>query len=177
MAGEDLLNELKLQFDRELDIKTKLDAKASGVITMSGAVTTVFMGFGAFILRDLQTASWVTGVCIGLLIGAAVLTTIGIYLSSRAYRLRDYHYPLKHKTFYDPNTEELNASIVQQFIQVPKSTFEEHMVNSYLECNRRNSDQNSEKASLINDAQNLYILALALIPVFVLVVSLAKFIK
>lgn len=177
MPESDLLKELDSQFRREMEVKSKLDDKASAIITMAGAVTTIFMGFGIFLLRDVTTQSISILVSGSLfLLSEVILTTCAIRFAINAYKLREYMYPMVHTAFFRPEGT-YNEEMVQRFVAVSEKDFQLHMIEQYLNSIRNNNRANGDKAVLVNTAQRLYLLALSMIPPFVLTIVIAKFLS
>ena len=55
MPEKEFLEALRTQFERDTELKTKLDNKANNMITVSGTIATVFMGFGSFLLTKMDS--------------------------------------------------------------------------------------------------------------------------
>jgi hypothetical protein len=53
--SDDFRQELRSQFDRLGQVKERLDNKANNIMAMSGTITTLFMGFGIFLLTDIKS--------------------------------------------------------------------------------------------------------------------------
>lgn len=172
-ARSDLLQELNQQFARELNVKSILDSKASGIITMAGAVTTLFMGFGIFLLRDISPSIPLLFYLGVVFLMAEILITINaIRFAVNSYRLREFTYPIMHMAFF--KGEIIDPEAVEEFTNAEKAEFQDHMIEEYLTSLRANNQSNAEKAELIKTAQQLYLLALSMIPPFALIVVLAK---
>lgn len=53
MPTEQYLQELRSQYDNELDVRKNLDDKVGKMITTTGTVTSLLFGFGVFIITRL----------------------------------------------------------------------------------------------------------------------------
>lgn len=174
-ALEEFLEEVRLQFARKVEVKEKLDAKANNLITMAGAVTTLFLAFGAFILKELNvTNPVILGFGLLILVLEVVITIIGIWRAISAYRLRSFEYPMHENAFINENTGELDPNKIDNFVTVSKQEFQLHMINEYLESMKTNSVHNSEKADLINQAYILYLISLIMIVPFAFTIVAAR---
>ncbi len=106
MTEKDFLDELRIQFDRLLKTKSNLDSKATGMITMSGLVSTLLMGFGTLLLRSIKPDFQYFNCIFWVLLGGISLMIITIILSVLAYKSRDQWYPLGSDKFYKNNNYE-----------------------------------------------------------------------
>ena len=101
---ESFLSELKSQFDKEIDLRKNLDAKANTMITVASGVSTLLIAIGTFLVsRILQQnvyGIYVYGISIAILGVGIVLAVLGIAFFIQAYSLRDYRYPMGHEWFF-----------------------------------------------------------------------------
>jgi hypothetical protein len=94
LIGRWLLQELRLQYEKELELRSNLDGKANNVITVSGTIAGFLLVFGTFLLGGLVSNSGLSGYATGSLIGG-IGTAIGAILSSIiSSLLRKYLYAL-----------------------------------------------------------------------------------
>ena len=175
MPSADFLRELRLQYDRIHQIKDSLRTKANNTIMMSGTITPLLIGFGIFLLRDIEPQNFVFLIfAILALMAEIILTTIIIRYSLNAYRAREYYYPISYEPFYD--NENLREDVIQLFIDSNDEEFNRLYINEYLTGIRQNQRTLTDISNKIDVAQKYFLALVGTIPFFVLMLILAKFI-
>lgn len=166
-AIDEFLSELKIQFDRLIDVKEKLDNKANNLMAMSGTISTILMGVGVFIMNTKYNASELFYVmlilfCIGisLLIGSIVVNIF-------AYRLRTQDYPIGSKNFFCCGKQ--NNTVVKEYTTAHKIDFQEMIVTMYLDCIQDAEKKIDHKGYLVKRAQILFLIGLLTLPVILLI--------
>lgn len=179
MPNDELLTELQSQLERVIQIKDRLDTKANNMITISGIVATVFMGFGTFLLSNVDLTKHL---CIAILAGLSlfaeiILTVFTIKYSLESYKLRNYYLPLGYQAFFDENTDEINYDVIKQFNESSKEDFDQHFIDEYLRSIKSYQVQNHDQTVGINKAQRTMIGTIVAIPVFAFFIVLLKFLS
>lgn len=177
MPSADLLREIRIQYDRIHQIKDSLRTKANNTIMMSGTITPLLIGFGIFLLQDVESANYGYVIAAILaLMAEVILTTFTIKYSLNAYRTKEYYYPVSYGPFYlaDGN---FNEDVIQQFIDSTDDEFNEHFIREYLIGIRQNQNTLSDVTNKIDTAQKLFLLLVGTLPFFALMIILAKFIN
>jgi hypothetical protein len=173
----EFLDELKSQFTRTIDVKDSLDSKANNLITMAGAVATLFLGFGTFLIGQLQISDpIILGFALTFLMLEVVITIVGIWRAIGGYKLRDYYYPIVSEAFIHKEGEmkgKLNFDIINLFLNASQRELALHLIKTYMQYLRTNELANEEKAKLIEEAHWLYLIALIMIAPFALTIVIA----
>jgi len=175
MSSDDFLKELTLQFDRILRIKDSLQTKANNTIAMSGSVTALLVGFTVFLLKDFQAKTeFFLYFGIVALIIEIIVTSSAINHAMRAYRMREYYYPLSYEAFFEKNNP--NFDVIEQFKNASKDDFNHHFIKEYLIGIRQNQQAVNDVATNIERAQKTYLYSIVIIPFFVTMIVLSKFV-
>jgi len=175
MAMNLFLHESRLRFERLMATKEKLDSKANTIIATSGTIATLFMGFGLFLLSDIDPIGLFFIPAMVVLLAEIILTVITLRHAIIAYRLAEYFYPFETVDFLqDDNTIDHNN--IRHFLNAPQDILEEEVSNTYWECIRDNEASNNNKVQNIDSSQNYLILSVSLIPLFSFIVILAKYV-
>ena len=176
MPQENLLEELKLQFERFIQHKERLDTKTNNIIVMAGAIFTLFMGFGVFLLSGIESnqPALVNSAFVLLIIGI-ILFVLSILYSIEAYRLRNYYYPLGYNAFYNENG--LNHDVISQFNNATVEEFNQHFIAEYLESIKQNQQSVLEIAKNLDRALLFFVGLVLLIPIFSIVIIAIKLIQ
>jgi hypothetical protein len=158
--SNEFLNELRLQFERDLDIRKTLDSKATSTITMSGTIVTILIGIGTFLVTRLDPTSQVYGTSLIIFaIGViSAITCIGFVITS--YMLKKYIYPMGHEQFFING--EYNTEMSDKFRKAPRDQFTKRMIQEYLTSIKNFSKVNADKAILIKIGQVLFLGCIAL---------------
>src|SRR5215212_6305139 len=104
MVNRLMLEELRLEFEREMDLKKTLEGKATSMITIAGIIVTLLFGFttfsSSFLDNIIQSFSIPLVYFILILIGViGCIGSIGISLWS--IKLRPYAIPSTLEHFFD----------------------------------------------------------------------------
>lgn len=177
MPIEDLNKELRSQLERLIALKDRLDSKANNMITMSGTIATLFMGFGVFLLSDVDIEkNLCLSIFAGLILSAEVILTIfTIKYSLDSYKLRDYYHPIGYKAFYDEDNDRVDEDVLNDFAQRNTVEIENHLAKEYVKSIKSYEQQNKKQTIGINLAQRSFLIAIILIPIFAVVLLLLKF--
>jgi hypothetical protein len=99
---EAFLEELKIQFDKLIDLRKALDSKASTVITIGSGLITVNIAIGTFIISQIVLQKNIYSLIpIGALALGTVLAVISIWQFIRSFSIRDYLYPMGSTYFFN----------------------------------------------------------------------------
>lgn len=177
-----LLHELRLQNDREHDVKKNLDSKSSNIASYSVTFTVLLFGFGSFLLDKIETSNSLLLISITtILIVSLVLSIISLIFSVRAFHLRDYWYVMSHGSFFRdtelPKDSKKwyeyidNKEITAWITDFPKrEDYEDFMIKEHLVGLRVNSLNNNNKADWINKAHLVFVFAVCMVPLILLII-------
>lgn len=179
MINVEFTQELKSTFERMIQLKERLDTKANNMITMSGTIATLFMGFGIFLLSNIGlTNNWTLGLSASLLIIAEIfLTFCTIRSSLDSYKLRNYVHPITSQRFFKENEIEPDKDEYELFENANSDDVNHHLVREYLKSIRSYEVQNREQTIGINRAQKTFLWSLVMIPIFSILVIAMMFFK
>jgi len=175
MSNTEFLEELKLQFQRFINHKERLDNKANNMIAMTGTIAILFMGFGIFLLTDLKLSDDPVLFTLSafILMAEVIFTFFTIKYALDSYKLREYDHPVSYEKFY--KNGKLDESVVQQFKDLQKEEINEYFVDDYLNCIKSYETQNELQTKGINTAQKTFLCSIVLIPIFSALVIAATF--
>lgn len=165
MPDPEFFQELKDQYSRLLENRTNLDSKANNVITMSGTIVTLLMGFGLFIIKSIKLEYAYLYHAIFFLISGIVLLIAGIIFSTLAYRIQPMSFPLGHKAFFTCN--EYDSKKTEDFRNAEDDVFYKRMIEEYLVSIKENTEINASKAIKIKISHWLFVSGIITIPIIV----------
>jgi len=167
---------LKTEYDREFEVKERLDNKASNMITFSGATAAIFMGFGTFLLKDISTPNPILmGFSVlALLIGLGFIIKTIIH-AINASRIVEYSSVMIHSTFLDDDGKP-KRDIIKAYRNAPTRVFSGRLAKDYLGANYDNAKENAKKAVSLKEAQFAFRNAVVTIPIFAVFAIATKFI-
>jgi hypothetical protein len=172
MTDNGFFTEIRHQFDLDIDLKYKLDTKASSMITASGAITALLSGFGALVLKDMLTTNTFFVPALVLLLVQVGFTISSLCAAIGAYRLQEYTYPLVYSHL---RKDGKLTDKYREYKKMNEQEFDNLMIQSYLKSLEENKPLNDGKGRKVNVSQRLLIIALALVPILVFVVALSRF--
>jgi hypothetical protein len=161
---DEFLNELRKQFDYEIDIKDKLEAKATNTITVAGIMAAIFMGFGSQISDYVPNNSPYFSPALGVFLIELIVTMATVIISILAYKVGEYQFPLEREDFLSDDGK-YNTSRIEQYRKMEDDDYNK-LLKKYLKCIKYNAKENEKKATRIVWAQATLILAVVLIPIF-----------
>ncbi len=178
MSYDNIRKELELQLERFIQLKDRLDNKANNMITMTGTIATLFMGFGIFLLSDVTISEknviFVTASAITLMM-EVFFTILTIRYALNSYKLREYYHPFGYKKFM--NNENFDLDKVKELRDMKNPDFDENIIYNYTESLKSYATQTKLQFEGINDAQKVFKIALYAIPVFTFLMILIKYIN
>lgn len=168
---KDFLNELKFQYDRELELRNILDNKVTNLITTSSSIMTISIAIATFLISRIQS--------IYITIPSLVILGVGILFATRAtlyflnsYSLKTYRFAMGSESFFD-DAGKYKEDVAKRFLNARRQTFAEHIAKEYLESINRNMKTNQDKANSIKNGQrslNWSVLTVSMLVTFVIVV-------
>jgi len=172
---------LEKAYEKEFKDSSDLNTKATSMITMSGTIATLFMGFGSIVLKDIPKSNYLILISASLiLLLEVILTTFTIKKAVDAYKVkveRKYFYAMNYEQFFDFGREEFDMIEVEKFVKQPKTYFNVNLIQDYLNSILHNVKLNESKRDIINDSQCLFSFALLMVPIFALVIVVYKLVS
>jgi len=156
------LDELKTQFQNDLDARNALDTKSTHLITMSSTIVTILVSIGTFLVSKIglnpnienplifQVIFFVSLAILGV---GIILATICIYNLTKSYSLRKYKYPMGHEKFFANGNGKYLSDKADQYRNYPNEEFNKHIIREYLESIKFNADTISKKGQSIKEGQ------------------------
>lgn len=148
MSRLEFLNELRLQFEKDLDLKKTLDEKASRMITIAGTIVGFLFAFGTFILTRIGTEYAYVWLIKELLIGGIAVGILAILFATLASQLKKYRYVMGHEIFYNKDGSR-NKDKITEYADMDVSNFQDKMIKEYLQSINENSKTNHWKATTV----------------------------
>jgi hypothetical protein len=154
----DFPDELRLQFQREIDLRVNLDSKVNNLITMSASIITALIALGTLLVIKIDPKAEIFGASISIFIVGIVFASLAILFFIKSYSIRKYRYPMGHEAFFDKSGNYLKDT-VHKFIISPKEKFSEHMVKEYILSIKNFAERNGDKAAAIRNGQVMLLLS------------------
>ena len=166
-SSKEFLDELKSQFDRDLEIRKNLDSKSTSMITMSSSVVTVLIGIGTFLVShivSLDTKVDVFGTSLWILVLGILSAMVCIILLIISYALRSYTFPMGHEQFYKKDKkDEYDHENIQKFRNASENEFTGLMIEEYLACIKDANKASSNKSRFIKWGQISFLVSIGFI--------------
>lgn len=170
MSETNFLNELRTQFDRLLKTKENLDKKATGMITMSGLVSALLMGFGTILLRSIDPSFKYFQCMLVVLLFGVLLMVITIILSVMAYKTRDQWYPLGSDKFYD---KDFVPKAIDSYRKAEENIYNLRMIRDYIFSMNDTEKIIESKGKWLKVSQWAFLAGIGTISLIVLAIILA----
>ena len=134
MPTKEFFEELKIQLEREYDLKSKLDGKANTIIAITGTVASLLAGFGGILISKMNpTYEFINYILLDFILGLIIIVAT-LILALIAHLSRNYWYPIGHEQFFISDKEEPNKEKIKKFLDADDEKFYKHMINEYLYC-------------------------------------------
>jgi hypothetical protein len=129
-SESDFLNELKTQFERDVDLRKNLDNKANTMITISGSISTLLLAIATFLITKIHPTQ-------GIFFGSIIILGLGIIFSIisisffvKSYSLRKYRYVMGSEIFF--KNGKYDEAKIDRFRNASKEMFARHLIKEYL---------------------------------------------
>jgi hypothetical protein len=178
----ELLDELKAQYDKEFETQETLDKKTSTMMATAGTVTTLLFGFGTFLVTRIEPTYALLYFAILSLLAAIITNIFCVFMCVKAYYVRDYYFVARDKSFLkkNPNSYDAKDDIaglkgldddrIRHYIQMEESDFKLWLTRTYIAYTLINADNNDKKAKNIALAQLTFLIGLVIIPILLAIV-------
>ena len=170
-STKSLMDELKYQFDREIDLRKSIDSKISSFITTNSSITTLNVAIGVFFLSKIENTNnffyYIPIVFFGCVTLFAIISNL-IFIS--IYGMRKYRYPLGHQHFFKNN--EYSDDKIKKIMDLPKDHFNFIMIRSYLDSIKSFDEINEERTEKVKKGQIYLIISfitITLMIIFILI--------
>jgi len=148
LPDKEFFQELKDQFQREIDLKERLDTKASHLMTVAGTVITLLLGMIVLIFGQIDTETNFLKISFGLLIAGIVCAGLSLFAAVLTHITKNYTYPFGEEIFYKNN--KLDENTIKLFRESSEKKFYTRMIEEYLFSIKENSKENRSKSNTIN---------------------------
>lgn len=155
-------------------------SKATSIISIAGAVSSLLFGFGTFLLTRMEPSYELVGVAMIILGVAVVLDAISVGLAFWASRIRKYQFVMtttrkffqqeQYTTKEIKQAKNYNVKEIEKFMHMTHEEFNDMIIHDHLSCIKLNSETNRFKAKLIMAAQITFLTSLVLIPILLFIV-------
>ena len=175
----DFPDQLRSQFQREIDLRVNLDNKVNNLITMSASIMTVLIALGTLLVIKIDPRAEIFGISICIFIAGIVFASIAIWFFIKSYSIRKYRYPMGHEAFFDESGTYLK-DIVHRFTVSSKEKFSEHIVKEYILSIKNFAERNGDKATATRNGQAMLLvsaISVASLLIFILISFGLKYIS
>lgn len=169
MEDNGFYEEIKSEFDRETEIKSRLDTKSSNMMTASATVAVLIGGFASIVLSGIPSASQHFYVILTFFFLSVSLSIASLCIAIWSYMRKEYEYPFKITDF------RAEGKLTDEFREKRNysgKAFKNYMLQLYLKCLEKNRPINQRKTELINYSQWLLVAALVLLPFLLVVIGI-----
>jgi hypothetical protein len=147
-----LINELKFQYDREIDLKKSIDSKINSFITTSSSITTLNVAIGVFFLSKIEnTTNFYYYIPIILLGCVTLFAIVSILRFTSIYGIRMYKYPFGHQHFFENNVYSWEK--VNKIKDFQEDDFKLMMIKNYIESIKTFDEINEERTNKVKKGQ------------------------
>ena len=169
-----LLEELRSQFDRELNIHSTTDTKTNNMITMVSAIASFIIALGTFLLTTIINKNFYLFVPVAILLTAIGLAIIGIFYFIKSYSIRVHYYPIGHEKFIqidmkNRKIDPINSEIDKLINEKPED-FQRTMIIQYFAAIGVSAFNNTIKAKYMKYGQICFIGSIITIAMLLIVI-------
>jgi len=166
LPDKEFFQELKDQFQREVDLKDKLDTKAAHLMTIAGTVTTLLLGMVVFVFGQINVDTNLIKISFALLIAGIICGGLSLFAAVLTHITKNYTYPIGEEVFYKNN--QIDKETIKKFRESSDKKFYSAMIEEYLFSIKENSKENRKKSRTINGG-HVTLLAAILITIFAII--------
>lgn len=168
-STENLEEVMRDAYNDEMNRKSNLDDKASNLIFHSAEVAAIYGSIGLITSTKLFNDVQLNYPIVILLIGVSILVS-SIIISAKSHSLRDYLLAVQPELFVKSkdNDFEYDDKKIDDFRKKSDTEFHHFMTKVYINCLRKNFENNNKKAKELNISQKTFYIGVATIPLFIL---------
>ena len=150
-AEKSFLSELRMQFERQIDLRKNLDTKANSMITLATTIITINLAIAGFLVSRITDNFIVYYTSIGIFSLVVYFAINAIWKLVKVYEIKQYDYPIGYDYFFNGN--EFDESMIQGVKNISESQYNDRMFKGYLNGIRSHEILNIEKVDGINEGQ------------------------
>jgi len=170
MTYENLLTELRLQFERYIAHKERLDNKANALLTISGTVGTLLLGIGVIFFNSIVPNYINSFLIIAIFIISFILIVLTIIFSISVHILRNYFFPVDESTFM--SNDKVDDEDINEYAKASDDNFYRWLIKNYITCSENNFQSNQTKIRLLQAGHICFIIGITiLIPLMFLMLQ------
>ena len=170
-ARELFAEALRMAYEKGWEVKSTLENKGNNIMTISGTVAALLFGFGALFLKNLHPDYQFLFVFIALLIGGIIICVVAILLCGLSFRLQKYNVAIGLDFFAK------NKDLIAVYKKAPADTFNNTMIQAYIDAMEQNNILNNNKTTLITLAQWMFFASMVIVPILLGIVVHAVEVK
>lgn len=166
------LEEVKSQYKQEFEIKSTLENKSNYLLVAAGITITFLLAFSSSLLENLNSINANVSLIFVLLIFAVLANSLSILFSVWGFAIMNYRFAMKHYAFFDNEGTIIEDVIKENIDEDNNNAVDEYKmfrIETYLNCNKRNSDQNHDKAIIIIFSQVFFLIGVIIIPFIIFI--------
>ena len=167
---QNFLDELKIQYEKEFELKNSLETKANYSLASSGVIVGLLFTFAANLFNISKDLPALPYISISLLVGIG-LFILAILFSVRVSKIKQYHYATLHKYFFKKE-EEFNEETKAEFKFMKLNDFLDDRIDTYLIANKINFEHNEDKARNVSRMHWLFLFGIISIIITILIFSI-----
>lgn len=168
MPDEAFFKEIKDQYSRVLATRSSLDSKASSLITMSGMIATLLMGFGILLFKIINPEYEYYFVPIIILPIGVGLIILSIFFGISSYKINKKRYPIGRQTYLSDDNV-YDEEMIDRFLKSPPRKFYKIKIKDYLSSIKLNSEINSTKVTLVQFGQWVFTIGVSTTIILILI--------
>lgn len=186
MPVNEFLNEIKLQFNNEIDLKKNADTKSQNIITISGVVTSIIFGSGVLLITRMKPEYDFFLHTLVLVALVLVLNLLAILLAVISARIQAYKYVMAHEDFFTTkgytdevikNGKNFDQEEIKKYKTMDITQFNNELIDYYLEANKHNTEQNFRKIKNIQFSYYIFLAGISLVILILISVIYAVYTK
>jgi hypothetical protein len=169
MVNRLMLEELRLEFEREMDLKKTLEGKATSMITIAGIIVTLLFGFTTFSsssLHNIITQS--LGIPLHFILIGVIGCIFSIGFSLWSIKLSNYAIVSTLEYFFDKEGKR-NEEEIAKYIDAEENQIIGGIISAYLNTNNIVSTENSKKAIKVKWAHRFLVSSIVSIAISIII--------
>lgn len=166
MLYEEFATEMRLQFNRHNDAAESLGKKAKELMTISGVILILLMGFNQFIFDVNDESTPLLPYVLFFISIILMLITVGFCVWANSVEFQKN--PILGKNLQ--KNGKLDLDIFNSWVKAKKEDFFEALTEAYVECLVQAENVIESKAKKVSIANYIFLVGLVLIPIIVVLI-------
>lgn len=165
---ERFLEELHGEYDKQFELKERIEGKAGSLLTICGITIPLLFGFSSFLIEKIDKSYYFMHVITLLITIGIFATIISIFFILFVFKTRTYFHAITPDKFLIFNKDnEADMTEINNLVSKDEDEYLNNRILNHLYYIKKNGENNVSKAKLLKRALWVFAMGMTTIPITV----------